>query len=322
VGFLAQLAVLISTLVLQAPPPPPPPPNAPLPRELAPCEAYWRACVVFSGEVVSIATPKPPYVLGPNRVTFQVDRRPRGEIDDTIEVIVGMGRDVQLARGGKYVIYASTFGIQGLTAHRTRRFDDAREDLEYIGRADRETSGGLVLGTVRTGDEATQPAAGFRVVMGNSDGEWTATTDADGIFRFTRIPAGRYGIMIDVPDGYGATGPGVIDIPDPRACAQPQFRRAGRRYIIGTVARPDGTPLRLADIVLRSAARLSRGKQVGARVKTDAQGRFSIAGVSGYRYYVEVSLSVEGQNPRLYAVSEEFALTAKTPPLHIVRGAR
>ncbi len=77
--------------------------------------------------------------------------------------------------------------------------------------------------------------------------------------------------------------------------------------------------MRLADVVLKSAAPLSHGKPVGARVKTDAQGRFAIPAVAGYRYQVDVLLSVEGQNARFYASSPEFDLTEKTPALRISR---
>ena len=91
-----------------------------------------------------------------------------------------------------------------------------------------------------------------------------------------------------------------------------------RLDVTGVVTHPDGSPVRVADVVLRSAAPLSRGKMVGRRVKTDQHGRFTLAGVSGFRYHVEVLLSVEGTKARSYAVSDEFELTPKTEPLRIV----
>jgi len=389
---------------------------------------------VFSGEVVGVAPPRGAYPSDIKRVTLRVDRKWRGELPDTIDVEVRQMPASPLEPGERYLIYASAFGLttQRFTATRARPMTEAAPDLEYLERAERYSSGAVVTGTVRMGEENPQPAAGYKVVMGNADREWTGTTDADGTFRFTDIPVGRYGIMVDVPDGYHASGPRLVDIPDTRACAQPQFRltapasvglfvldaagkpavrttlelidadtvtdekpqvvtarasvdgsvrwggvRAGRRYIIGlnvthvpdpkrpqpilfypgvtdirsahtfevgpgekveldtlrlpepparlnvtgTVSRPDGTPLRVADVVLKSAAPLSRGKRVGTHVKTDAQGRFSVPGISGYRYQIDVLLTVEGQNPRLYASSPEFELTEKTPPLRISRQA-
>lgn len=49
----------------------------------------------------------------------------------------------------------------------------------------------------------------------------------------------------------------TLRLPDPPA----------RLNVVGTVTRSDGTPLRAADVVLRSAAKLSLGQQVGLRVK-------------------------------------------------------
>jgi hypothetical protein len=56
-------------------------------------------------------------------------------------------------------------------------------------------------------------------------------------------------------------------------------------------------------------------------VKTNAVGRFTIAAIAGYRYYVEALLSVEGKNARAYAVSDEFVLTENTEPLRLSRTA-
>jgi hypothetical protein len=390
------------------------------------CEAYWKAASVFSGEVVAVGRPRGLYPSDVKRVTLRVDRRWRGDVVDTVDVDIRQKPDVPLEPGERYLVYESAYG----NASRVMPIHQAEPDLEYLERAERYSAGATVTGTVSMDGDSREPAPGYKVVMGNADREWTGTTDADGVFRFTEIPPGRYGIMVVVPDAYRASGPTLVDIPDARACAEPQFRltaqasvglfvldasgkpavrttlelidaetltqatpqvvsartspdgsvrwgrvRAGRRYVIGlnvtqvpdpkrpqpilffpgvtdirsahtfevgpgekveldtlrlpepparlnvtgVVTRPDGTPLRLADVVLKSAAPLSRGKPVGARVKTDAQGRFSIPAVAGYRYQVDVLLSVEGQNARLYASSPEFDLTEKTPALRISR---
>jgi hypothetical protein len=166
----------------------------------------------------------------------------------------------------------------------------------------------------------------------------SARTSPDGSVRWGRVRAGRRYVIglnvTQVPDPKRPQSilffPGVTDIRSAHTFEVGPGEKVeldtlrlpeppARLNVTGIVTRADGTPLRLADVVLKSAAPLSRGKPVGARVKTDAQGRFSIPAVSGYRYQVDVLLSVEGQNARLYASSPEFDLTEKTPALRISR---
>ena len=92
-----------------------------------------------------------------------------------------------------------------------------------------------------------------------------------------------------------------------------------RMTVTGVVVGPGGLPVRAADVLLKSAAGLSKGRPVGTRVRTDAQGRFTLPAVAGHRYFVEVSLSVDGENAQFYSASEEFVLDAKTPPLRLTR---
>lgn len=92
-----------------------------------------------------------------------------------------------------------------------------------------------------------------------------------------------------------------------------------RQRITGVVLRADGSPVRGADIALKSAAPFARGRVVGRSVRTGADGRFSIAAVQGHRYFVEVLLGVDGENRQFFAASDVFELTEKTPALTLQR---
>lgn len=64
-GHLAVLMLLAYGFCAQqlpAPaPPPPPPPMPPALRPAPPCEAYWKAQAVFSGEILEISRPSAPF---------------------------------------------------------------------------------------------------------------------------------------------------------------------------------------------------------------------------------------------------------------------
>jgi hypothetical protein len=370
------------------------------------------------------------------RARIRVDRAWRGDVGREVEVrFFGGPSGTDFIEGEKYLVYTRRMPMTGRynADRRTRLLSDATEDLAYFERAERPASGARITGSVSFDDEdAPYPAAGYKVRLGNVDREWSAETDAKGTFTFANIPADRYGIRVDVPETVRVKGPTAVDIPDPRACAEPRFRfasegsvelfvveangkpavrttlelidadtldsaapqvvaartsadgsiawgriKARHRYVIGlnvtrvphprrpqpilfypgvtdvraahrfeigpgervqldtlrlpqpparlnvtgVVLRPDGTPIPAADVVLRSAARLTRGQAAGAPVKSNAVGRFTIAAIAGYRYYVEALLSVEGKNARAYAVSDEFVLTENTEPLRLSRTA-
>ena len=445
-GILAVLTLIAQSLVpppqsRPAAPPPPPPPPMPEFHPAPVCEAYWNAGAVFSGEVVDVTETAPVRVANagglrfpPGRqLTVRVGRTWRGDASGQVPVHVGPEFSrTDFKVGEEYLFYTAPFAphLRVFRGGRTKPLSEAAPDLAYFERAERPTAGATITGRIVYDDgKQKTPAPGYRVRLGNLDGEWTAESGAEGVFRIAGLAAGSYGITVDLPERMRVRGPVNITIRDPRACSEPEFRilaagtvdlfvldaagkpavrttlelidvdtlsnsaptvrpaqtaadgsvgwgdvLVGHRYIIGlnvtrvpdprrpqpiifypgvtdiasahifevglaeqvqletlrlptpperlmitgTVVRPDGTPLRVADVVLKSAAKLSRGKPVGLRVKTNVEGRFTLPGLAGYLYYVEVSLSISGERPRLYAISQEFELTDKMPPLHIV----
>ena len=89
--------------------------------------------------------------------------------------------------------------------------------------------------------------------------------------------------------------------------------------VSGVVRRPDGTPLRGADIILRSGEDLSRGHLVGRPVRTDSEGRFSVPALEGENYFVDVWLSVEGEMKERFAQTDDFKAHSGMKPVVIER---
>ncbi|HVL69014.1 MAG TPA: carboxypeptidase regulatory-like domain-containing protein [Vicinamibacterales bacterium] len=163
----------------------------------------------------------------------------------------------------------------------------------------------------------------------------TARTHADGSVAWADVPPGSYVIGLNVTQVVDPVRPqpvlfypGVAD-----AAAAHIFHVAAgerveldtlrlpaapeRRQVTGVVTRADGSPIRGADVFLRSDARFTRGRAVGKPARTDAEGRFTLTGLAGHRYVVEVMLGIEGEDRRPFGRSAPFELTDRTPPLRI-----
>lgn len=90
-----------------------------------------------------------------------------------------------------------------------------------------------------------------------------------------------------------------------------------RVNVSGVVFRADGTPLRGADVILRSAEASARGSLVGRPVRTDSEGRFSIPALEGENYFLDVWLGVEGELKDRFTQTDDFRVRAGMKPLVI-----
>lgn len=303
-GYLAVLTLLAYGFWGQQPPAPAPPPAPPMPPALGPappCEAYWKAQAVFSGEVLAISRPSPPIdrVHGYGsfrRATIRVDRSWRGNVGREVTVSLGPETsDADFQPGEKYLIYTHTTPAAEsriLRGSRTRRLSQADEDLAYFERAERPTQGATVTGAVLFEDENDRPAAGYRVRLGNAEQEWSAETDAKGTFRFERLPAGQYAIKVDVPEGVTVKGPARLELPDPRSCAASDFRLVAEASIDLFVLDSSGRPAVRTTLELIDADSLSTNVPVVQAARTYADGSVGWGRVrAGRRYLIGLNVT-------------------------------
>ena len=200
------------------------------------CESFWKTPVVFSGEALEIK--KIPNHLGseypPDRlVTFRVHEAWRGGVSGVIEVHTGgglgdCGFDFQAGR--RYLVFAHESKSQLSTGicSPTKLLDEATADLAYIRQPFAPSAGGRIYGTATytnnnrssNGPGTSRPAVRYTVTLRSERREWRTTTNDEGQYEFTGMPAGTYELQLAVPTNeqiYGAT---TVELADPRGCAK------------------------------------------------------------------------------------------------------
>ena len=189
-----------------------------------PCEAAWKASVVFVGTVVELTRDAP---LRDVAVNGYLGTHAIFEVSESFIGIQGAGRRVEIRTGmgggdcgypfqrsQRYVVYAFKNAediLVATTCSRTSPITEAKDDLEYL-RNLGSTPPGYIFGVV--GSEADtvrfdkalgvwvpSGISGAKVTVQGVDRRATAVTSSEGSFRLDGIPPGKYGILVE-KDGY------------------------------------------------------------------------------------------------------------------------
>jgi hypothetical protein len=135
-----------------------------------------------------------------------------------------------------------------------------------------------------------RPVQGLRIQLGGSD---SATTDADGVARFSGVSPGNYLLTAHddagIPDAVTAvvkqSGPTGVTVP----LRWPNGRVVAVRSASGTLRGPDYLPARLSLSLLEAVT-----GRVLADGQSDGSGRFSFAGVRPGLYFLRVNSGSSG----------------------------
>lgn len=291
------------------------------------CQSVWATPVVFAGEVIEIEDihPSSGRTRFPGRlVRFKVEQAYRGDVGEILEIATGSGYGdcgYRFNRGGRYLVYAHENKGQLTTSvcSRTRPLSRAANDLKYLETPPSPGQAARVSGRVFLSGPRERPARDYQVVLSNTERQWTARTDEDGRFEFDGVPTGRYDIRVEVADTehvYG--GPpsgGVLELPDPRACATAHFRIVPNGRIATRLVDRDGQP--------RAGVRVEVVEAGGARhavssATSDGKGDVTLSPLPPGRYIVAINHSQAAAPsqpfPRVYypGVAEPKSATAVT----------
>jgi RNA polymerase sigma factor (sigma-70 family) len=173
---------------------------------------------------------------------------------------------------------------------------------------------GLVTGRVIGADGKPAADAFVSLVPTTARAERrTAPTNIDGCFRFEGVARGRYRVGVSSSGGRFIGDPVSIDGETTSTPAAVELRIEPTYFATGVIVDADGKPLAWTSVnVLR--VDVPTGRSVGTSAITDADGRFTAAGLESGRYRVGVSWPTRPEDPEIEAGARDVRLVAVPAP--------
>ena len=282
-----------------------------------PCQSAWSADTVFSGVVLSIDGYDRPESGRVNVVRIEVERPFRNVPSAMVEVETGSGGGdcgYRFQVGRRYVVYATKLETAGLATSictRTKPVEQADEDLRYLATVPADAAGVLVYGRVKQwerdpGDDNAVdygPVEGLTVTARANSFSRETTTDENGRYAFSGVPAGKLEVTLRPPPIYDARYlQHEIDLKEPRGCAQVDFQVRLDGQIAGQVFDAGGQPAAGVYVEAVAAEDASAPRTTKhPQIKTDESGRFLLRELSPGTYAVGVNLTHPPESGAPYA---------------------
>ena len=266
-----------------------------------PCESYGTANAVFVGTAVSVRTEDRPKTENPDAwydrraYKFSVEQSYLGVDGTEVEIFTGLGGGdcgYSFKIGQRYLVYAHSYQNRLSTniCARTRPFASATEDLAFLGNLSSAAAGATVYGEVfygeRKGNSRGLPSDVLVKIEGG-DVRREIRPDAQGRYRFSGLPPGKFKITLQVPETLSVHRPErELTIAD-RGCASVSYNVADNGRVSGRVLDAEGRPVPRIMISLIDPA--SDAKDNITAVRTDEEGRFNLSSVPAGRYLIAVN---------------------------------
>lgn len=276
-----------------------------------PCQAYWPASAVFTGQVIEVTT----FISDQENfrgyaqklIRFAVSQTFRGVSGMTVEAITGNGGGdcgYPFKVGQSYLVYAysdqKSGKLHASTCSRTRLLSEASEDLEYLQNLTRGQGGGTILGAVgnsrrvKSGSpyQPPRPLPNVPVTAEGSRGSFDVLTDDKGEYRLAGLVPGAYKVRITPPEGlWVMDGERKIEIQD-RGCAFARFTLLPRTSLSGKVLDENGEPASKIMIDLVPSDQIGeRYQKDNLFVEADDNGRFEFNAIPPGEYFLGIKLS-------------------------------
>lgn len=278
------------------------------------CQAFGSARAVFVGKVTGAREQRERKNADGTTTTYQV-----GEIYFNVEqsflgvkssrVVIHSGTGggdcgYWFLKGQRYLVYAYGSSMTTLTTTfctRTRRLEDADEDLNFLRTLPRKGSGVRIYGVVAavlkdpksSNSNTHKPLSGVTVkVIGKRT--FDAVTNAEGEYELTGLPPGKYKVNAELPDYYRRSdySDREIEVGD-GGCAGASFFAQNDSRISGRVLRSDDTglprvPVELlpVDVDLASVRRMSLELTFA-----NEKGEFELDEIPPGRYLIGINLT-------------------------------
>lgn len=274
-----------------------------------PCQAYWPASAVFTGQVIQVTTFTSDQENLPGYqqklVRFAVSQTFRGVSGMTVETITGNGGGdcgYPFEVGQSYLVYAysdqKNNKLHASICSRTRLLSEAGEDLEYLQNLTRGQGGGTIFGSVgsfrnvKSGYQPPRPLPNVRITVEGSRGSSDVLTDDKGEYRLAGLFPGAYKVRITPPEGlWVADGERKVEIQD-RGCAFVRFGLLPRTSLSGKVLDENGEPASKIRIDLVPSNQIGERQQKDTlSIVADDNGRFEFNAIPPGEYFLGIRLS-------------------------------
>lgn len=268
-----------------------------------PCESYGAASAVFAGTAISVRRaeePKPGPVQPINyqRIfKFSVDQPYLGVAGTEVEITTGSGGGdcgYDFRIGERYLVYAHLYQNRLHTGicTRTKPFAAAGEDLAFLGNLSSAPAGATISGRVVRENPSKNGAASFPpdvvVVIEGSNTRREIRPDAQGNYRLTGLPPGKFKVTLQLPETLITSRPEQeITVAD-RGCATIPYYVTDNGRLSGKVVDAEGQPV--SGIMLSLIDPSADLKQDPVKLdRTDADGRFNLSAIPAGRYLLAIN---------------------------------
>jgi hypothetical protein len=265
-----------------------------------PCQAYGSASAVFAGAAVSMRRVGPGEAQSEYRervFKFSVDQAYLGVVGTEIEVLTGSGGGdcgYDFTIGERYLVYAHLYNNRLVTGicTRTRLFAQAGEDLGFLGNLSSAAPGATIHGEVVRGqypkkDRTPLPTDIFVKIEGN-DVRREVRLDAQGRFRVTGVPPGKFKVTLQIPETLFTERAEQEVVVSDRGCGSVVYGITDNGRLSGTVFDIHGQPVRRILLSLIDPASDAKQEYVKSE-RTDDEGRFNFTAVQAGRYFLAVN---------------------------------
>jgi hypothetical protein len=266
------------------------------------CENYGTASAVFTGTVVSARETERPKQLKRDEIDwvpagykFAVEQSFLGVAGTEVEVFTGRGGGdcgYGFKIGQRYLVYAYRYQDKLTTSicTRTKLFSQATEDLAFLGTLATAGPGVTIHGGIfhRNGDKDEPISSDVSVIIEGESQRKEVRPDAEGRFRVSGLPAGKYKVTLKLPDALTTwKNENEITVSD-RGCGAVSWYVTDNGRVNGRVVDAEGQPV--AKILVGLVVPGNNPKENFVKLdRTDEEGNFKFTAVPRGRYLLTVN---------------------------------
>lgn len=269
----------------------------------SPCESYGSAAVVFVGTATGLrAEPRSNQKQvdwTPRVFKFSVEQSYLGVAGTEIEVSTGSGGGdcgYEFKIGERYLVYAYQSDNRLATGicTRTKLFAQASDDIAFLGNLSSSAPGATIFGQVRREASPKKDSspfdAGVVVKIEGEDVRKEVRPDAEGRFRVSGLPAGKFKVTLQLPETLISSRPERERSVSDRGCASEVFYITDNGRMSGRVSDAEGQPV--AGIMISLVDPAADPKENYVKLdRTDNEGRFNFTGVPAGRYVIAINFN-------------------------------